>query len=538
MIMHAADYMVACLEANGVERIYGVPGEENADLMLALKASTIEFVMTRHEQAAAAMAAAAGRLTGRPGVCLATLGPGSSNLATGLGTAQLDFCPVIAITGQGATSRLHKESHQVVDTATMLAPVSKWTATVTAAEMTGEIVAQAFAQALGEKPGVAHIVLPEDVAAQELKDKLEPIAYQPAEQPVAKTIGIENAVDQLGEARHPVALIGAEAVRSNAGNALRSLCGVTQLHVATTMMAKGLIDEHNPTSLSTFGVPEDEALQDALDLADLIVTIGIDPVEYPAINWNSAPDRPLIHVSAHPAQFEQAYQPTLQIIGDIDASIQSLTLMLAEQGINLHSDALAKKRAFIHAAKRPNARETVLSPRTIIQSLNRSLGADDMLFVGVGAHKMWMARCFVAQNPAACLITNGYASMGVALPGAIAAALLQPEKRVYALCGDGDFMMNLQEMETARRLGANITVIGWFDDAYSLIEHKQDKEHDSHSDLNVGNPDWRALAQSFGWAHFGVSDTEPLAHALGAASQVEGPVLISVPVDQSDNTAL
>lgn len=538
MIMRAADYMVACLEANGVKRIYGVPGEENADLMLALKSSSINFVMTRHEQAAAAIAAATGRLTGRPGVCLATLGPGASNLATGLGTAQLDFCPVIAITGQGATARLHKESHQVVDTAAMLAPVCNWTATVTAAEMIGEIVAQAFSQALGSKPGVAHIVLPEDVAAQALEATLEPIVHRPAEPPVAKTIGIEDAVHQLREARHPVALIGAEAVRGKAGNALRSLSSVTQLHVATTMMAKGLIDEYSEASLSTFGVPEDEALQEALDLADLIVTIGIDPVEYPATNWNTKPDRPLIHMSSHSAQFEKAYQPTLQIIGDIDASIQSMTLMLAEQGINLHSDALANKRTAIYAAKKPQAKDTVLSPRAIIQSLNETLGADDVLFVGVGAHKMWMARCFVAQNPDACLITNGYASMGVALPGAIASAQLNPDKRVYALCGDGDFMMNLQEMETAKRLGANITVIGWFDDAYSLIEHKQDKEHDSHTDLHVDNPDWRALAQSFGWAHIGVDDAKPLTDALRDASQLAGPVLISVPVDQSDNSAL
>ncbi|MGB7433631.1 MAG: acetolactate synthase large subunit [Ahrensia sp.] len=536
--MRAADYMVACLEANGVERIYGVPGEENADLMLALKSSSIDFVMTRHEQAAAAMAAAAGRLTGSPGICLATLGPGASNLATGLGTAHLDFCPVIAITGQGATSRMHKESHQLVDTGTMLKPVCKWTATITAPEMIGEIVSQAFGEALGEKPGVAHIVLPEDVAGQDISAELQPIPHQPFEAPIAQTKGIESAVELLENARHPIALIGAEAVRSNAGNALRSLSGVTQLHVATTMMAKGIIDEHSPSSLSTFGVPEDDPLQDALDRADLIMAIGVDPVEYPASKWNNDTNRPLIHVSAHPAQLERAYQPCLQIVGDIDASIQSMTLMLAEQGLNLHSSMLAEMRTAIHAAKKPTAGDTARSPRAIIQSLNETLGADDILFVGVGAHKMWMARCFAAQNPAACLITNGYTSMGVALPGAIAAAQLNPDKRVYALCGDGDFMMNVQEMETAKRLGANLTVIGWFDDAYSLIEHKQDKEHDSHSDLRVDNPDWCALAQSFGWAHIGVDDATPLSDALRDAAQQQGPVLISVPVDQSDNTAL
>lgn len=516
-------------------RIYGVPGEENADLLMALEESGIRMILTRHEQAAAAMAAAEGRLTGRPGVCLATLGPGATNLVTGVADAHLDGAPLLAITGQAARDRLHKESHQVIDTAALFSPVTAWSHTVLSGETIPEVVRRACGMASTERPGAVHIALPEDVAGAETGGQ----ALAPGEAPalaVASRIAIEAAARHLAEAERPVLLVGPQIARLGGTEALAAFAEAWRLPTVTTFMGKGALDARSERHIGTVGLTQTDHADAALRSADLVVAAGIDLVEYPPRLWAPECGR-ILHLNAAPAETDAQYRPRLELVGDPGASLRAL----ADRATGGDRGAWARP----YAARMAEAAEATASadadavpPQALVAAVRRALASEDIVCSGVGAHKMWIGRHYPAHAPHTCLIPNGFCAMGIALPQAIGAALCRPGRRAVALCGDGDLLMNLQDMETATRLGVDLTVVVWVDGGYGLIAWKQREEFGRTTDLDFANPDWEALAAAFGWRGEVLHRPTDLESALARAVGHPGPALLAVPVDYAENAAL
>lgn len=539
--MKASDLLVQCLETEGIEYVFGVPGEENADFMISLEASErIRFVLTRHEQGAAFMADVYGRLTGNPACCLSTLGPGASNLMTGVANADMDRAPMLVLTGQGTTRRLHKESHQIMDVVGMMGPVTKWTTSIRRADTIPEIVRKAVRQARTEKPGAAHIELPEDIAADELDAvPLEPRRYRrsvPDEQTVAQ------AVKLLREARRPVIIAGNGCIRTRASAALREFCDLTGIGVLSTFMAKGCVDMDADYCLYTIGLGQKDIPVLAVEDADLVLSLGMDMVEYPPEQWNPEADKCIVHADFLGAEIDACYQPDLELVGDLAGSLQALTAALADAGVPDYEldgqrDVRARMREELERWADDDG-DGPIKPQKALADLRDVLGPNDIVLSDVGAHKMWIARHYHCHEPNTCLIPNGFCSMGFALPGAIAAALVHPERNVVAVSGDGGFLMNVQEMETARRLASRITVLVWEDGGYGLIAWKQDNEFHRHTDLAFGNPDWRGLAESFGWSARVIGEAGELRPALESALAEDGPSLVVMPVDYRENAKL
>lgn len=539
--MKASDLLVQCLETEGIEYVFGVPGEENADFMISLEASErIRFVLTRHEQGAAFMADVYGRLTGNPACCLSTLGPGASNLMTGVANADMDRAPMLVLTGQGTTRRLHKESHQIMDVVGMMEPVTKWTTSIRRADTIPEIVRKAVRQARTEKPGAAHIELPEDIAADELDAApLEPRRYRrsvPDEQTVAR------AVKLLREARRPVIIAGNGCIRTRASAALREFCDLTGIGVLSTFMAKGCVDMDADYCLYTIGLGQKDIPVLAVEDADLVLSLGMDMVEYPPEQWNPEADKCIVHADFLGAEIDAHYQPDLELVGDLAGSLQALTAALADAGVPDYEldgqrDVRARMREELERWADDDG-DGPIKPQKALADLRDVLGPNDIVLSDVGAHKMWIARHYHCHEPNTCLIPNGFCSMGFALPGAIAAALVHPERNVVAVSGDGGFLMNVQEMETARRLASRITVLVWEDGGYGLIAWKQDNEFHRHTDLAFDNPDWRGLAESFGWSAHVIGEAGALRPALESALAEDGPSLVVMPVDYRENAKL
>lgn len=536
----ASDLLVRCLEAEGVTRIFGVPGEENADLMMSLKRSSIRFVLTRHEQGAAFMAGVHGRLTGDPGVCLGTLGPGATNLITGVADANMDRAPVLVITGQAETTRVHKESHQVMDVVDMYRPVTKWAHSIRDAGTIPEVVRKAVRLARGEKPGAVLLELPEDIAKEETGAvPLEPRKYR---RPMADPDALEAAVALIRDARRPIVLAGNGTIRTRASRELRRFCELTGIGVVSTFMGKGSVDLDADYCLFTIGLQQHDHTACAIDEADLVIAIGYDLVEYPPRLWNPTGGKPIVHIDFLPAEIDGHYHPRAEAVGDIAATLSAITGRLERDpgpGYDLAPQAETRRLMQADFAAHADDRtQGSVRPQKAVWDVRRALGPEDVLLSGVGAHKMWIGRYYQCHEPNTCIIPNGFCSMGLPLPGAIAAHLALPGRRVFAIAGDGDFLMNVQEMETARRLDADITVMVWEDGGYGLISWKQDDEFGEHTDLSFGNPDWSALAASFGWQCERVADAADLSAAIGRALDHVGPSLIVIPVDYRENARL
>ncbi|SFS11221.1 acetolactate synthase large subunit [Yoonia litorea] len=538
--MKASDLFVRCLEAEGVERIYGVPGEENADFMQSLENSSIEFILTRHEQGAAFMAGVYGRLTGKIGVCLGTLGPGATNLITGVADADMDNAPVLVITGQGALTRQHKESHQVMNVVEMYRPVTKWSCAVNHPDNIPEIVHKAIKLAVAEKPGACHIELAEDVAAMETEET--PLNATRLYRPVPDTRIIEEVWDRLKTAKSPLIIAGNGAIRARASRELRAFCAKTGIGALMTFMAKGALDLDDPRCLFTVGMGQRDFPQLAINAADVIVTIGYDPVEYGPAKWNAECEKEIIHLDFDPAESDKFYQPTIEVVGDIAHGLATLNALVARDGApDYDFAAQAKLRKTMQdefAAHTDDQTEGSIRPQKAIADVRDVLEANDILLSGVGAHKMWVARHFQAHEPNTCLISNGFCSMGLPLPGAIAAKQAHPDAQIMAIVGDGDIMMNVQEMETASRLGSDITVLVWEDKAYGLIAWKQEQDFGSHTDLSFNNPDWAALCQSMGWHHQACQNASDLKECLRNALAHKGPAMVVIPIDYRENMEL
>ncbi len=543
--MKASDLFVRCLEIEGIEYIFGVPGEENADFMMSLEGSEqIRFVLTRHEQGAAFMAEIYGRLTGNPAGCLGTLGPGATNLITGVADANMDRAPMLVLTGQGATTRLHKESHQVMDVVQMFDPVTKWAETVRAPDTIPELVRKAVRLARTEKPGAVHLELPEDLAKQETTAQpLEPRRFR---RPVPDDKIVGRAFELLKAARSPVILAGNGCIRRRASKQLRAFCEQTGVGVISTFMAKGCVDMDADYCLYTVGLGTKDYTNLAIDQADLVIALGFDMVEYHPSLWNPRGDKTIIHADFLPSEIDEHYDPQVEVVGDLAHFLWMLNERVAAQ-VAAHGpfafDFGAQQRVRARMGEELAEYSTddqrgSIRPQKVLWDARAVLGPEDLLLSDVGAHKMWVARQYHCHEPNTCLIPNGFCSMGFALPGAIAAALVHPDRRILGIAGDGGFLMNVQEMETARRLDLDLVMLVWEDGGYGLIEWKQENEFKRHTDLAFGNPDWLQLAGAFGWHGHFCDDSSALKGTLEAAFAESGPSLVVVPIDYRENPAL
>ena len=475
--------------------MFGIPGEETLDLNESLADSSVQFIPVRHEQGGAYMADAYGRLTGRAGVCLGTLGPGATNLVTAVADAFLDRAPLVALTGQSDIERMHKESHQYIDLIGIMRPIVKWNARVSSPEIIPEVVRKAFEVAESEKPGSTHLELPEDVMQQPLD--ASPLPRHAPVQPEPGGKELQRAADLIDAARNPLALAGNGAIRGHAGRALRAFVHNTGIPVAETFMAKGLVDYEDPKALGTVGLQARDYEMAGFDDADLVIAIGYDLVEHSPKHWNPRRDKQIIMIDSVAAEVDQNFVPEVELIGDIAHVLARLaagcTRNQTTAGTSrLHEvvmGALNDARDDDHFPMRP--------PR-VLWDIRQALGRDDILVSDVGLHKLWIGRMFPAHEPGTVLIANGLAGMGFALPTAIGAKLVHPDRKVVAVSGDGGFLMNVQELETASRLGTAVVNIIWENAQFGSIVWKQDKKFGRHFGVDFGNPDFVKLAESFG----------------------------------------
>jgi acetolactate synthase-1/2/3 large subunit len=538
--MKASDLLVRCLEEEGIELIFGVPGEENADFMMSLEGSdSIRFVLTRHEQGAAFMAEVYGRLTGNPAGCLGTLGPGATNLITGVADANMDRAPMLVLTGQGATERLHKESHQIMDVVAMFEPVTKWAVPIVNANTIPEIVRKAVRLSRTEKPGAVHIELPEDVAKHE--SDARPMKPRRFRRYVADEKIIDRAFEMLAESQRPVILAGNGCVRKRAHHQLRAFCERTGIGVVSTFMAKGVVDMDADYCLYTIGLGSKDLPALVIDEADLVITLGFDMVEYHPRLWNPDGDKRIVHADFLPAEVDRHYNPEVELIGELSHTLWAFNQRLEGAALDFDLEGQREMRRRMGedlATHADDDTEGVIRPQKGLWDARQVLGPEDILLSDVGAHKMWIARHYHCHEPNTCLIPNGFCSMGFALPGAIAASLVHPDRRILAIAGDGGFLMNVQEMETARRLDCDFVAMVWEDGGYGLIAWKQDNEFKRHTDLSFGNPDWLKLAEAFGWHGHAVTRSAELQPTLEAAFAEAGPSLVVVPIDYRENPLL
>ncbi len=539
----ASDLFVQCLEAEGVTHIFGVPGEENADLMMSLMDSKIEFVLCRHEQAAAFIADVYGRLTGKAGVCLSTLGPGVTNLVTGLADANMDRAPVVAIIGQGSTKRLHKESHQNMDAIAMCKPISKWAQSIVDGDTIPEIIRKAFKLAETEKPGVTVIELPEDVAKEQVD--LPPMNVYTTRRPGADHKAVKQAVDAMVKAKRPLILAGNGAIRKRAATQLQRLAHKTGIPVVNTFMGKGSMPMDDKHCLFTMGLQGKDHINHAMNDVDLVITVGYDLVEYSPSFWNAEMNKKVVHIDFLAAEIDSHYTVEVDVAGDIADALWQINMELESNYAGKlplqNIDSWQKLRNTIKQdfAMEKDDTSVPMKPQKILWDVREVMGDCDYLLSDVGAHKMWISRYYQCQEPNTCLISNGFCSMGFALPGAIGAKLARPDNKVLAICGDAGFMMNVQDLETAVRLKLNTVFMVWEDGEYGLIKWKQQNQFDGrHSDLAFGNPDWVKLAEAFGmWGKL-IANAEDLKPALEEAFEQAGPALIVVPIDYAENIKL
>ena len=531
--MNTAELLVNCLENEEVRYVFGLPGEENLHVLEALAHSSIQFITTRHEQGAAFMADVYGRLTGKAGVCLSTLGPGATNLMTGVADANLDGAPLVAITGQVGTDRMHIESHQYLDLVAMFAPVTKWNTQIVRPSNTPEIVRRAFKRAQTEKPGAVHIDLPENIAAMPV-DGL-PLHKDSQEKTYASFHSITEAAAAISQAVNPIILVGNGAIRANASNALTQFATQLNLPVANTFMGKGAFPYTHPLALWAVGLQQRDYINCGFDRTDLVIAVGYDLIEYSPKRWNPNGTIPIIHIGATPAEVDSSYIPIAEVVGDISDSLNEILQRSDRQG---KSDPYALSlRANIQADYEQYASDDgfPLKPQKLIYDLRQVMGPEDIVISDVGAHKMWMARHYHCDRPNTCLISNGFAAMGIAIPGALAAKLVHPQRKVVAVTGDGGFMMNCQELETALRVGTPFVTLIFNDGGYGLIEWKQQNHYGHSTFVKFGNPDFVKLAESMGLKGYRVESSLDLIPILKTALAQDVPTVIDCPVDYREN---
>src|SRR5437763_902830 len=531
----ASDVFVECLESEGVRYVFGIPGEETLDLNQALADSSIQFVPVRHEQGGAYMADAYGRLTGRAGVCLGTLGPGATNLVTAVADAFLDRAPLVALTGQSDLERMHKESHQYLDLIGILRPIVKWNARVSSPEIVPEVVRKAFKVAESEKPGATHLELPEDVMARPL-DAAPLVRHAPV-QPEPGVRELERAAQIISGAENPIALAGNGAIRAHAAPALRAFSHTTGIPVAETFMAKGLLDHEDPNALGTVGLQSRDYSMAGFDDADVVVTVGYDLVEHGPEHWNPNGDKQIVVIDKVAAEIDEFYLPAVELVVEIPHVCWRLTRACRQDPSPGGSSRLREVVQGALVEGRDDDRFPVIPPRALGE-IRQVLGRKDILVSDVGLHKLWIGRMFPAHEPGTVLIANGLAGMGFALPTAIGAKLVYPDRSVMAVHGDGGFLMNAQELETAARLRTPVVNVIWENNEFGSIAWKQDKKFGRHFGVDFGNPDFVRLAEAFGLPAWRCQSADDFPRLLQDALSKDVPSVIAVPIDYSVEVAI
>lgn len=537
--MKAADLFLACLEAQNVKTIYGVPGEENADIMMGLLHHTISFITCRHEQTASFMAEMHGQLTGIPGVCLATLGPGATNLLTGVAQANLDGAPLIAIVGQADTTRLHKTSHQNIDSIDMFKPITKWATTILSADVIPEVIAKAFKIATSGRPGAVMIELPEDIAKCETHQQPIALSLDLGQEDASKK-QVQTFIQLLNHSKKPLLFLGDGAARTQSDRVVREFLSKTRLYAAYTFMGKGVISNLYERSLHCVGLGLRDLALEAFEESDLIICVGYNMVEWSPVNWNLGVEKKIVHIDAAPAEIDQHYLPTLEIIGSIPLIIQQINSKLTPKECKStpYFECIQQKTEQDIRSDASDDRFP-MTPKRILKDLRDTLSDTDILVSDVGAHKMWIARQYGARQSKTCFISNGFCSMGGSMPGAMEAKRLNPEKKVVAVCGDGGFIMSIQALVTGVAYRIPFVVVVWEDHAYGLIKWKQEMHYQQHSHTELHNSDLAALALAFGCHAKAIHTTSEFKPALTwAFDHQDKPTVLIVPVDYSENMKL
>jgi acetolactate synthase-1/2/3 large subunit len=529
-----SDLLVAALEREGVDRIFGVPGEENLDTVESLRASSIELVLTRHEQGAAFMAATHGRLTGRPGVCIATLGPGALNFSTGAAYAHLGAMPMILITGQKAIMTARQARFQIVDVIASMKPLTKMTRQIVSAASIPSIVREAFRVAMEERPGPVHLELPEDVAGEEV-DPVPLIPPHPVDIPVAHPAALDRAAAMILAAKRPLIMLGAAASRPRSASGLAGFVLRTRIPYFTTQMGKGTVPGGSNLYMGTAALSERDYVHEAIDRADLIITIGHDTIEKPPFIMGEGGPQ-VIHVGYTPANVEQVYFPHGEVVGDVGPSLELLADRLEGKLRNAGALLALREGILSRIADRATEDRFPPTPQRIVHDVRQVIPSDGIVCLDNGMYKIWFARNYRTYVANTLLLDNALATMGAGLPSAMMAKLLYPERRVLAVCGDGGFMMNSQELETAVRLKLDLVVLILNDSSYGMIRWKQAVDHFPDFGLTFGNPDFVKYAEAYGAKGSRVTGVEDLIPTLEQAFQAGGVHLVDVPIDYSENT--
>ena len=535
--MKASDLFVRCLEEEGVEYVFGVPGEENLDLLESLRNSDIDLVVTRHEQHAAFMAATYGRLTGRAGVCLSTLGPGATNLLTGIAYAQLGGMPLFAITGQKALRDNRQGKFQLIDVVDTFKPLTKWNYSVTDSGVIPRCVRHAFKVAESERPGAVHLELPEDIAGEQIEPS---VAQQRVtlRRPNADDQATEQAADMIRAARQPIIVYSAGANRKRITEQLQAFVEATGLFAIGTQMGKGVLADDHPQSLFCMGIHKHDYVHSAIDEADLVITLGYDVVEYPPAVWNADKSKAILHIDFVPADPDEYYSPAHEVIGDISNTLKSLRARL--DGTHFDTTRLGRLRDHVNTLLHESepADSYPPTPQRIVREVREVMGRRDIISLDNGIYKIWFARAYPAFEHNTVLLDNALASMGAGLAAAMAAKMVHGDRRVLAICGDGGVMMNSQDMETAVRLGLDLVVLLVRDDGYGFIRWKQAGAGFENFGMGFGNPDFVAYAEAYGARGMRVEAGDRLGDVLTRAYEHGGVVLVDCPIDYSVNSEL
>jgi acetolactate synthase-1/2/3 large subunit len=533
----ASDLMIEALEREGVEYIFGIPGEENLDLLESLRDSKIELVITRHEQGAAFMAATVGRLTGKLGVCLSTLGPGATNFVTAAAYAQLGAMPMMMITGQKPIKKSKQARFQIIDVVEMMGPVTKYARQIVHGANIPSAVREAVRLAEEERPGAVHLELPEDIAAEQVED---PFFFQPeaARRPAAEEKAVRRAVEMIEAARHPLLLVGAGANRKRTSNMLTRFVEATGIPYICTQMGKGVIDERHEHYLGTAALSDKDTVHDAVAAADLVINVGHDVIEKPPF-FMTKDGFKVLHISFASAEVDAIYFPQLEVVGDIANAVWQIKEQIKVQD---HWDfstfkSVQKDVEQVTTEKSDDPRFP-LCPQRIVADVRRAMPDDGILCLDNGMYKIWFARNYKAYQPNTILLDNALATMGAGLPSAIGASFVYPDRKILAVCGDGGFMMNSQELETAVRTRRNVTTLILRDDSYGMIRWKQEDAGFPDWGLEFGNPDFVAYAESYGANGYRVEQTDDLSRLLDQCLSQGGVNVIDVPIDYAENASL
>jgi acetolactate synthase-1/2/3 large subunit len=536
--MNVADLIARCLENEGVEYIFGLPGEEIIDLVDALNRTSIRFILTRSEEAAAFMADMYGRVTGKAGVCLATLGPGAINLLLGVADAQTDSAPLVALSAQVGLGRIYKETHQVVDLVGMFKPVTKWADTLLTPQAAPEMIRSAFKTAQTERPGAVYLAIPQDVATMPVSPELSPLPATAVHAEAPAPGQIAHAARVLEKARNPIVLAGHGAARHQAQEALIRFAEKLKIPVATTFHGKGVFPDDHPNALGAMGFIVHDYVNFGFDQADVIVSVGYELQEMAPLSINPQGDKQIIHLHRFPAVVDAYYNVTVDVEGDIPAALDALAARVSPRPGFVATESQIRCLLRQELERGGQDPSFPVKPQRLVADIRAALGREDIVLVDSGAVKMWMARLYPTYRPNTCLVSNGLSTMGFALPGALGVKLACPGRKVLAVTGDGGFLMNSQEIETALREKIPFVILVWVDGAYGLIKWKMEMHLQRSSHVDFGNPDFVRYAESFGARGYAIQAADDLLPTLKKALAEDTVSVIACPVDYSENTKL